>query len=92
MQDIVKQMANSGWRCLRTDPPPPETRMFFVGSASGGRIDWVFRWPGPDWKIAFWCRGETENYRLTDYTPDVWYPGPPTIPGSEVEAIQKGKS
>jgi hypothetical protein len=87
---IAERMGNSGWRCLQTDPPPADMRMFFVGHATGGRMDLVFRWPwnGRQW---YWVEGPTENYPLDDYGPNVWYPGPPLIPGSNVEAIQKGK-
>jgi hypothetical protein len=81
------------WRSLEKEPPGSEhDKGLWVGHSKGGRMDYVFRWP--DWKTgkdAFWCSGEKGNYMLRSYKPDVWYPGPPPIPGSDVEAIQKGK-
>lgn len=81
-----------GWRSLKTDPPGPEHKMFFVGHSKGGRMDYVFSWPHPKTgKPVYWKQGEHGNYIMYDYGPDVWYPGPPTIPGSDVEAIQQGR-
>ena len=78
-----KQMPDgkmNGWRSLKDDPPPQDMRSFFVGHARGGRLDYVFRWPHAG-KMQFWCYGGGRgNYVLTGYTPDIWYPGPPTIP------------
>lgn len=83
-------LSNSGWRCLETDPPPNSMRVFFVGHAEGGRMDLVFRWPYKD-RMWFWKQGKDGNYPLDDYGPNIWYPGPPAIPGSDVEAIQEGR-
>jgi hypothetical protein len=78
------------WRSLATDPPGPEHKAFFVGHSKGGRMDYVFRWLHPKTgKMAFWRHGDHGNYVMYDYGPDVWHPGPPPIPGSRVEAIQK---
>lgn len=80
------------WRSLKDDPPGPEHRMFFVGNSEGGRRDYVFRWPHPKTgEITFWCKGEEVNYVLEHFNPDVWHPGPPNIPGSWVDDLQKGK-
>ena len=82
----------SPWRWLKNDPPGPEHITFFVGHARGGRMDLVFRWPHPKTgKTAFWYSGDHGNSVLTHYVPNVWHPAPPPIPGSDVEAIQKGK-
>ncbi len=76
----------NGWRSLADDPPPADMRGFFVGHSKGGRMDYVFRWPHPrTGEMWFWCKGENCNYPLDDYGPDVWYPGPPQIPGSTNE-------
>ena len=84
-------MSDLKWRSLKDEPPGPEHRSFFVGHSKGGRMDYVFRWPDRKGKMWYWCSGEDGNYPLAGYTPDVWYPGPPNIPGSDVEAIQQGK-
>lgn len=79
------------WRSLAKDPPGSEHREFFVGHSEGGRTDLVFRWPHPKTgKMAFWKSGKDGNYVLDGYDPDVWYPGPPPIRGSFVEAVQNG--
>jgi hypothetical protein len=81
-KSVAKQKRDmNGWRSLKDDPPGQEHRMFFIGSSSGGRTDYVFRWPHKG-KMAFWCQGEDGNYPLANYGADVWYPGPPEIPGS----------
>lgn len=87
-----KQEAISKWRSLKDAPPGPEYQAFFVGHSKGGRNDYVFRWPHPKTgRIAFWCRARHDNYVLENYTPDVWHPGPPPIPGSDVEKFKQGK-
>jgi len=73
----------NGWRSLKNDPPGPEHKTFFVGHSRGGRIDYVFMWPYGN-KMRFWCKGEHGNYVLRGYTPNVWHPGPPPIPGSDI--------
>jgi hypothetical protein len=83
------------WKKIKDEPPPPELlhQGFFVGHSQGGRVDYVFRWPGSNGEMAYWVKGSSTepNRELTDYTPDVWYPGPPTIPGSWADRIQKGE-
>ncbi len=79
------------WKSLKNEPPGPEHTMFFVGHSRGGRRDYVFRCPHPKTgEMVFWCRGEVLNYILYDYKPDVWYPGPPTIPGSAADHADLG--
>jgi hypothetical protein len=80
------------WRSLKANPPGPEHKSFFVGHSEGGRIDYVFQWPHPKTgKLAFWCKGENGNYLMDNYKPDLWHPGPPRIPGSWVDRLQKGE-
>lgn len=80
------------WKSIEEEPPGPEHyKGLFVGHFPGGRIDYVFVWPHPrTGKPAFWGKGKMLNYVLTGYTPNRWYPGPPLIPGSDVERLQKG--
>jgi hypothetical protein len=85
-------LSKLSWKSLKDDPPGPEHRTFFVGHSKGGRMDYIFRWPDLNGKMAFWVKGYSEGNRiLTGYTPDIWYPGPPLIVGSDVEAIQQGR-
>lgn len=80
------------WSSLKTNPPGPEHKLFFIGSSTGGRLEFVFRWPNFDTgKPEYWKSGEHGNFLLNWEGADVWYPGPPEIPGSWADQLQQGQ-
>jgi hypothetical protein len=95
VEDDPHQQSAVEWKKIKDHPIPNDLSTkngFWVGSSTGGRMDYVFLWPGGNGKLTYWIQGDNgRNRQLTGYKPDVWYPGPPAIPGSWVDRLQRGE-